>query len=331
MKVAVVGATGLVGRTMIQLLEERNFQVAELIPVASEQSFGKEILFKGNLCKVIKLQEAIDKKPDIALFSAGASVSTEWAKKFSQNGTTVIDNSSAWRMDFNVPLIVPEINSRILTKEDKLIANPNCSTIQLVAALGPLHSKFCIQRIIASTYQSVSGTGIKGINQLENERSGVENEMVYPYRIDLNIIPQGGDFYENGYTSEEIKLTKETQKIFNDDSIRVTSTVVRVPVLGGHSISANIEFACYFDMEDIRNIIKSTPGLVLMDDTKNNIYPMPYYIQGKDEVFIGRLRRDETRQHSINMWIVADNVRKGAATNAIQIAEYLVEKGMIGR
>lgn len=329
MKVAVVGATGLVGTKMLQVLEERNFPVTELIPVASEKSVGKEVTFKGKGYKVVGMQTAIDMKPAVALFSAGGSTSTEWAPRFAAAGITVIDNSSAWRMDPTKKLVVPEINADALTAEDKIIANPNCSTIQMVVALAPLHSRYQAKRIVVSTYQSVTGTGVKAVNQLMNERKGVQGEMAYAYPIDLNVIPQIDVFLDNGYTKEEMKMVNETKKIMRDDSIRVTSTTVRIPVMGGHSESVNIEFEEEFDMDEVRKILSSAPGIVLVDDPATQQYPMPKDAHERDEVFVGRLRRDETQPKTLNMWIVSDNLRKGAATNAVQVAEYLLGKGLI--
>jgi aspartate-semialdehyde dehydrogenase len=328
MKVAVVGATGLVGTKMIQVLEERNFPITELIPVASERSVGKEISYKGKIFKVVSMQTAIDMKPAVALFSAGGSTSLDWAPKFAAAGITVIDNSSAWRMDATKKLVVPEINAAELTATDKIIANPNCSTIQMVVALNPLHKKYNIQRIVVSTYQSVTGTGVKAVDQLMNERKGLKGEMAYPYPIDLNVIPQIDVFTDNGYTKEEMKMVNETKKIM-DNNIRVTATTVRIPVMGGHSESVNVEFENEFEMEEVRNILQNAPGVVLVDDVKNLKYPMPMDAHDKDDVFVGRLRRDETQPKTLNMWIVSDNLRKGAATNAIQIAEYLVGKKFI--
>jgi aspartate-semialdehyde dehydrogenase len=328
MKVAVVGATGLVGSKMIQVLEERNFPITELIPVASEKSVGKEISYKGKKFKVVSMQTAIDMKPAIALFSAGGSTSLEWAPKFAAAGITVIDNSSAWRMDETKKLVVPEINAGVLTATDKIIANPNCSTIQMVVALYPLHKKYTIQRIVVSTYQSVTGTGVKAVDQLMNERKEIKGEMAYPYPIDLNVIPQIDVFTDNGYTKEEMKMVNETKKIM-DSNIRVTATTVRIPVMGGHSESVNVEFENEFEMEEVRNILQNAPGVLLVDDVKNLKYPMPMDARDKDDVFVGRLRRDETQAKTLNMWIVSDNLRKGAATNAIQIAEYLAEKKLI--
>jgi aspartate-semialdehyde dehydrogenase len=328
MKIAVVGATGLVGTKMIQVLEERNFPITELIPVASERSVGKEVSYKGKKYKVVGMQTAIDLKPAVALFSAGGSTSLEWAPKFAEAGITVIDNSSAWRMDVTKKLIVPEINANELSANDKVIANPNCSTIQMVVALNPLHKKYTIQRIVVSTYQSVTGTGVKAVDQLMNERKGVKGEMAYAYPIDLNVIPQIDVFTDNGYTKEEMKMVNETKKIM-DNNIRVTATTVRIPVMGGHSESVNIEFENEFDMDDVRTILKNSPGVVLVDDVKNLKYPMPMDAHDKDDVFVGRLRRDETQAKTLNMWIVSDNLRKGAATNAIQIAEYLVQAKLV--
>lgn len=329
MKVAVVGATGLVGTKMLQVLEERNFSVTELIPVASEKSVGKEVTFKGKGYKVVGMQTAIDMQPSVALFSAGGSTSTAWAPKFAAAGITVIDNSSAWRMDPTKKLVVPEINADALTAEDKIIANPNCSTIQMVVALAPLHKRYKAKRIVVSTYQSVTGTGVKAVNQLMNERKGVQGEMAYAYPIDLNVIPQIDVFLDNGYTKEEMKMVNETKKIMRDDSIRVTSTTVRIPVMGGHSESVNIEFEEEFDLDEVKKILAEAPGVVLVDDPSKQQYPMPKDAHERDEVFVGRLRRDETQPKTLNMWIVSDNLRKGAATNAVQVAEYLLEKGLI--
>ena len=328
MKVAVVGATGLVGTKMIPVLEERNFPVTEFIPVASEKSVGKEVSYKGKAYKVVGMQTAIDMKPALAIFSAGGDTSKEWAPKFAAAGITVVDNSSAWRMDPTKKLIVPEINATELTATDKIIANPNCSTIQMVVALNPLHKKYKITRIVVSTYQSVTGTGVKAVNQLMNERKGIKGEMAYHYPIDLNVIPQIDVFTDNGYTKEEMKMILETKKIM-DNNIRVTSTTVRIPVMGGHSESVNVEFENEFDLEEVRTLLKSAPGVVLVDDVKNLKYPMPMDAHDKDEVLVGRLRRDETQPKTLNMWIVADNLRKGAATNAVQIGEYLLAKKLI--
>jgi len=326
MKIAVVGVTGLVGNLMLRVLEERNFPVSELIPVASEKSVGKSIDFAGKKIEVIGLEKAVSLKPDIALFSAGGSVSKEWAPKFANVGTTVIDNSSAWRMDETKKLIIPEINGHLLSTKDKIIANPNCSTIQLLMALSPLHKKYGIKRIVVSTYQSVTGTGVQAVNQLEAERKGQDVDAVYPWAIDLNCIPHCDVFLDNGYTKEEMKLVNETQKILSDKNINITATAVRVPVVGGHAESVNIEFSNEFELEDINTLFNETEGIILMDDIENNIYPMPRYAEGRDEVFIGRVRRDLSQPNSLNLWIVADNLRKGAATNAIQIAEYLINK-----
>ena len=336
MKVAVVGATGLVGTKMLQILAERNFPVTEMIPVASERSVGKEVVFKGKKHKVVSMDDAITAAPAIAIFSAGGTTSLEWAPKFAAAGITVIDNSSAWRMDPAKKLIVPEINAGLLTREDKIIANPNCSTIQMVVALAPLHRKYKAKRIVVSTYQSVTGTGKKAVDQLTGERDkavkGTNGEypMAYKYPIDLNVIPQIDIFLDNGYTKEEMKMVHETRKIMGDDSIRVTSTTVRIPVMGGHSESVNVEFENDFDLNELRSILQSSPGVVVVDDPSKQQYPMPKDAQERDEVFVGRLRRDETQPKTLNLWIVSDNLRKGAATNAIQIAEYLLSKGLIG-
>ena len=329
MKVAVVGATGMVGEVMLQVLAERNFPITELIPVASEKSVGKEIEFKGKKYKVVGMQTAVDMKAAIALFSAGGETSLEWAPKFAAAGTTVIDNSSAWRMDPTKKLIVPEINGSILTKEDKIIPNANCSTIQLVMALAPLHKKYNIKRIIVSTYQSITGTGVKGVKQLENEYAGVQGEMAYKYPIHRNAIPHCDSFEENGYTKEEMKLVRETQKILGDNTIAVTATAVRVPIVGGHSEAVNVEFENDFDVNEVRNLLHHTSGVVVQDNTDTYTYPMPLYAQGKDDVFVGRIRRDESQPNTLNMWIVADNLRKGAATNTVQIAEYLLANHLV--
>ena len=335
MKVAVVGATGLVGSKMLQVLAERNFPVTELIPVASERSIGKEVEFKGKKYKVVGYAEAILAKPDLALFSAGGSTSLELAPKFAAAGITVIDNSSAWRMDPTKKLIVPEVNANVLTSEDKIIANPNCSTIQMVVVLKPLHTKYKIKRVVVSTYQSVTGTGVKAVDQLNAERAKqvtgekATYEMAYRYPIDMNAIPQIDVFMENGYTKEEMKMTKETVKIIGDESIKVTATTVRIPVVGGHSESVNIEFENDFELDEIRSLLSQAPGVVVQDDIANFIYPMPLTAHEKDETFVGRIRRDETQPNTLNCWIVSDNLRKGAATNAIQIAEYLAEKGLL--
>lgn len=336
MKVAVVGATGLVGTKMLDVLAERNFPVTELIPVASEKSVGKEVFFKGKPFKVVSMSDAIAAGPAVAIFSAGGSTSLEWAPRFAEAGITVIDNSSAWRMDPTKKLVVPEVNADVLTAEDKIIANPNCSTIQMVVALQPLHRKYKIKRVVVSTYQSVTGTGKKAVDQLMGERakavagSTAEYPMAYKYPIDLNVIPQIDVFLENGYTKEEMKMVKETCKIMGDDAIRVTATTVRIPVMGGHSESVNVEFENDFDLQQVRELLQQAPGIVVVDDTATQQYPMPMDAHEKDGVFVGRLRRDESQANTLNMWIVSDNLRKGAATNAVQIAEYLLQKGLLG-
>lgn len=329
MKVAVVGATGLVGSKMLQVLTERNFPVTELIPVASEKSIGKEVTFKGKQYKIVSATDAIAAKPDVAIFSAGGSTSLELAPRFAEAGITVIDNSSAWRMDPSKKLVVPEVNADALTAEDKIIANPNCSTIQMVVALNPLHKKYRIKRVVVSTYQSVTGTGVKAVTQLMNERKGVQGEMAYKYPIDLNVIPQIDVFLDNGYTKEEMKMVNETKKIMRDDSIRVTATTVRIPVMGGHSESVNVEFENDFDLEEVKKLLSQSPGVVVVDEPAKQQYPMPMDAHDKDDVLVGRLRRDESQPNTLNMWIVSDNLRKGAATNAVQIAEYLMEKGLL--
>lgn len=329
MKVAVVGATGLVGTVMLKVLEERNFPLTELIPVASEKSVGKLIKFKGKEYPIVSMDTAISLRPDIALFSAGGSTSLVDAPRFAEVGTTVIDNSSAWRMDPTKKLVVPEVNAKVLTKEDKIIANPNCSTIQMVVALQPLHEKYIIKRVVVSTYQSVTGTGVKAVDQLMNERKGIDGPKAYPYEIDLNVLPHIDVFTDNGYTKEEMKMVKETNKIMGDDNIKVTATTVRIPVMGGHSESVNVEFENDFDLADVRRILEEAPGLIVVDDVANLKYPMPKDAHEKDEVFVGRLRRDESHPKALNMWIVADNLRKGAATNAVQIAEYLVDNKIV--
>jgi aspartate-semialdehyde dehydrogenase len=329
MKVAVVGATGMVGEVMLKVLAERNFPITQLIPVASEKSVGKEVEYKGGKYKVVGLQTAVDMQPEIAIFSAGGSTSLEWAPIFAAAGTTVIDNSSAWRMDETKKLIVPEINASELTKNDKIIANPNCSTIQMVLTLAPLHKRYDIKRIIVSTYQSITGTGVKAVAQLENEYAGIQGEMAYKYPIHRNAIPQCDVFEDNGYTKEEMKLVRETQKILNDKTIAVTATAVRVPIVGGHSEAVNVEFENDFDVNDVRQILHETSGITVQDNTDTYTYPMPMYAQGKDDVFVGRIRRDESQPNTLNMWIVADNLRKGAATNAVQIAEYLVANQLV--
>jgi aspartate-semialdehyde dehydrogenase len=325
MKTAVVGATGLVGRVMMKVLEERNFPVSQLIPAASEKSIGKELIFKGKPVKVISVMEAVEAKPVFAIFSAGASASKEWAPLFAKNGTIVIDNSSCWRMDKNVPLIVPEINSHVLKKGDRIIANPNCSTIQMVMALAPLHRKYKIRRLVVATYQSVTGTGLKAVTQMENERKGIKGDMAYAHPIDMNCFPHGGTFQPDGYTTEEQKLIDETRKILEDQSIMVTATVVRIPVVGGHSEAVNVEFEKDFNIEDVISLLGNFPGVVVYDNPAENKYPMPILAQDRDDVFVGRIRRDFSKEKCLNLWIVSDNIRKGAATNAIQIAEYMVE------
>jgi aspartate-semialdehyde dehydrogenase len=329
MKVAVVGATGLVGTKMLQVLAERNFPVTELIPVASEKSIGKQIEFKGNKYSIVSMQDAINAKPAVAIFSAGGSTSLEWAPKFAEAGITVIDNSSAWRMDATKKLVVPEVNAHVLTATDKIIANPNCSTIQMVVVLKPLHDKYKIKRVVVSTYQSVTGTGVKAVTQMMNERKGIEGEMVYKYPIDMNAIPQIDVFLDNGYTKEEMKMTNETKKIMGDDSIQVTATCVRIPTMGGHSESVNIEFENDFDLAEVKTLLSNAAGVVVKDDIANFIYPMPLTAFDKDETFVGRLRRDETQVNTLNCWIVSDNLRKGAATNAVQIAEYLLSNELL--
>lgn len=329
MKVAVVGATGLVGSKMLQVLEERDFPVTKIFPVASERSVGKTIKFKGKRYKIISMDAAVGKRPDVAIFSAGGSVSKDWAPRFAERGTVVIDNSSAWRMDPEKKLVVPEVNAGVLTKKDKIIANPNCSTIQMVVALKPLHDKYKIKRIVVSTYQSVTGTGVKAVNQLMSERKGKPGERAYPYQIDLNLLPHIDVFTENGYTKEEMKMVNETKKIMGDESIRITSTTVRVPVIGGHSEAVNVEFERDFDLDEVRDILAKAPGVIVQDNVKELQYPMPLFAHDKDEVFVGRLRRDESQPNTLNMWVVSDNLRKGAATNAVQIAEYLLAQGIL--
>ncbi len=329
MKLALVGATGMVGEVMMKVLQERNFLIDELLLVASEKSVGKEISFKGKTYKVIGLQEAVAAKPNIAIFSAGGSTSLAWAPKFAEVGCTVIDNSSAWRMEASKKLIVPEINASLLTKEDKIIANPNCSTIQLVMALAPLHKKYRMKRVVVSTYQSVSGTGVKAVKQMENEMAGVQGEMAYPYPIHKNALPHCDVFEANGYTKEEMKLAREPQKILDDRTFSITATAVRIPTAGGHSEAVNVQFENDFDLSDIRRILHETPGITVQDNPDTNTYPMPIYAHDKDDVFVGRIRRDETQPNTLNMWIVSDNLRKGAATNAVQIAEYLVENALV--
>ncbi|WP_439152519.1 aspartate-semialdehyde dehydrogenase [Winogradskyella sp.] len=329
MKIAVVGATGLVGNVMLKVLEERNFPMDELLLVASERSVGKKIEYKGKQNEIISIPTAIEKRPDIALFSAGGNTSLEWATKFAEAGTTVIDNSSAWRMDSSKKLIVPEINANKLSKDDKIIANPNCSTIQMVMVLAPLHRKYNIKRIVVSTYQSVSGTGVKAVEQMENEMAGIKGEMAYHYPIHRNAIPHCDVFEENGYTKEEMKLVRETQKILDDKSIAVTATAVRIPTAGGHSESVNVEFENDFNLSDIRQLLNDTEGVTVQDNLDVNVYPMPIYANGKDDVFVGRIRRDGSQPNTLNLWIVSDNLRKGAATNTVQIAEYLIKNELI--
>ena len=329
MKIAVVGATGMVGTVMLQILEERNFPLTELLVVASEKSVGKQLVYKNKNYKVIGLQEAVNQKPAIAIFSAGGKISLEWAPKFAENGTTVIDNSSAWRMHEDKKLIVPEINANTLTKKDKIIANPNCSTIQMVLTMAPLHKKYGIKRLVISTYQSITGTGVKAVQQLENEYNNLKGEMAYHYPIHKNAIPHCDVFEENGYTKEEMKLVRETQKILNDKTIAITATAVRIPVVGGHSESVNIEFDKEFKEIEVRQLLHATQGIVVQDNPDLNTYPMPIYAQGKDAVYVGRIRRDYSQEKTMNCWIVSDNLRKGAATNAVQIAEYLIKNNLV--
>lgn len=336
MKVAVVGATGLVGTKMLEVLAERNFPITELIPVASERSIGKEVFYKGKGYKVVSMTDAIAAQPAVALFSAGGSTSLEWAPKFAEAGITVIDNSSAWRMNPDCKLVVPEVNAHVLTANDKIIANPNCSTIQMVVALQPLHARYHIKRVVVSTYQSVTGTGVKAVDQLNGEREAAaagqpyNGPKAYAYTIDLNVIPQIDVFLDNGYTKEEMKMVNETRKIMGDDSIRLTSTTVRIPVMGGHSEAVNVEFEHDFDLAEVRTLLENAPGIVVIDDTQNQQYPMPLiHAHNSDEVFVGRIRRDESQDNTLNLWVVSDNLRKGAATNAVQIAEYLVQKGLL--
>jgi len=329
MKVALVGATGMVGEVMLNVLAERDFPISELLLVASERSIGKKLEYRGQEYEVVGLQTAVEASPDIAIFSAGGSTSLEWAPKFAEVGTTVIDNSSAWRMDPTKKLVVPEINANALSSDDKIIANPNCSTIQMVMALHPLHKKYQMKRVVVSTYQSVSGTGVKAVRQLENEMAGIQGEMAYPYPINRNALPHCDVFLENGYTKEEMKLAREPQKILNDRTFSVSATAVRIPTAGGHSESVNVEFHHDFELAEVRQLLNETPGVVVQDDPNTNTYPMPIYAHNKDEVFVGRLRRDETQRNTLNMWIVSDNLRKGAATNAVQIAEHLVEHNLV--
>lgn len=329
MKLAIVGVTGMVGQVMLQVLEERNFPLTELIPVASEKSFGKEIIFKGKKYKITSLTEAVERKPEIALFSAGGEISLEWAPKFAAAGTKVIDNSSAWRMSPAIKLVVPEVNASVITKDDFIIANPNCSTIQLVMVLDPLHKKYGVKRAIVSTYQSITGTGVKAVKQLENESQGIKAEMAYPYPIHKNAIPHCDVFLENDYTKEEMKLTNETKKILQDKSVLVSATAVRIPVIGGHSEAVNIELLNEFEINDVKIMLSESDGIKVQDNIDINLYPMPLYAQDKDDVFVGRIRKDYSNDKALNLWIVADNLRKGAATNTIQIAEYLVSKGFV--
>ena len=329
MKVAVVGATGLVGKTMMRILEERKFPVTELIPVATANSAGKKVMFSGREYTVVTCEEAVAMKADIALFSAGGTTSLEWAPRFAQVGTTVIDNSSAWRMNEKFPLVVPEINADVLTKEDKIIANPNCSTIQMVMVLNPLHKKYKLRRIVVSTYQSVSGTGKNAVDQLMNERKGISGAMAYPYNIDMNVLPHVDSFLENGYTKEEMKMVNETRKILRSDEIKVTATTVRVPVVGGHSEAVNAEFEKQFEMSEVKQLLAHAAGVTVIDDPAQLQYPMPTFAEGKDDVFVGRIRRDESQPHTLNLWVVSDNLRKGAATNAVQIAEYILKQSLI--
>jgi len=328
MKIAVVGATGMVGRTMMKVLEERNFPVTHMLPAASEKSVGKDLIFKGKTVRVVSVMEAVEAKPEFAVFSAGASTSKEWAPVFAKNGTVVIDNSSYWRMDKNVPLVVPEINRHVIKKGDRIIANPNCSTIQMVMALAPLHRRYKIKRVVVSTYQSVTGTGIKAVAQMENERAGIKGDMAYAYQIDKNCFPHGGTFQSDGYTTEEQKLLDETRKILEDQTIGVTATVVRIPVVGGHSEAVNIEFEKDFNIEDVIKLLNQFPGVIVYDNPAENKYPMPILAHNRDEVFVGRIRRDLSKEKCLNLWIVSDNIRKGAATNAVQIAEYMAANNL---
>lgn len=329
MKIALIGATGLVGSVMLKVLEERGFGDCELLPAASAKSVGKKIVFAGREISVVSVEQAISEKPALAIFSAGSGASLQYAPKFAEQGTYVIDNSSAWRYEADIPLVVPEINGDVITKNDHIIANPNCSTIQMVMALAPLHKAYQIDRLVISTYQSVSGTGIKALNQLYSERAGKDCEMAYPYRIDLNLLPHGGTFETNGYTTEEMKLVKETRKILRDNNIRITATVVRVPVTGGHSEAVNAEFVQDFEIPDVVRLLQKMPGVKVIDNPANNEYPMPYFAKDKDDVFVGRIRRDESQPKTLNLWVVADNLRKGAATNAIEIAQLICQKGWV--
>ena len=329
MNVAIIGATGMVGTVLLKVLEERNFPISQLLPVASAKSVGRELIYAGKIYKIVAIKDAINAKPDIAIFSAGGETSKKWAPKFADAGTTVIDNSSAWRMDVTKKLIVPEINASCLTREDKIIANPKCSTIQMVMALAPLHRKYKMRRVVVSTYQSVSGTGVNAVKQMENEQNGIKGAMAYPYPIHQNAIPHCDDFEANGYTKEEMKLAREPQKILDDRTFSISATAVRIPTSGGHSEAVNVEFLHDFDLAEVRKILHNTPGIKLQDNPDTNTYPMPIYANGKDDVFVGRLRRDETQPNTLNMWIVSDNLRKGAATNAVQIAEYLVGNNLV--
>lgn len=329
MKIAVVGATGMVGQEMLKVLEEFQFPVDQLIPVASERSVGKKVRFKGSDVEVVSMDQAIALRPEIALFSAGGSTSLEWAPRFAEAGITVIDNSSAWRMDPNIPLVVPEVNGHVVAPSHKIIANPNCSTIQMVLALQPLHRQYGIERVVVSTYQSVTGTGVKAVAQLNNERSGIQGDMAYAYPIDMNVIPQIDVFTDNGYTKEEMKMINETKKILGDDAVQVTATTVRIPVMGGHSESVNISLKRDYELSELRQLLASSPGLVVQDDPSQQLYPMPLFAQGKNETFVGRIRRDFSAPNTVNMWIVADNLRKGAATNAVQIAQLLVDEKIV--
>lgn len=331
MRIAVVGCTGLVGTQMLEVLDELNIKISEIIPIASERSVGKSIVFKGKEYTIVSLQQGVDAKPDVAIFSAGGEISKQWAPEFAKVGCFVVDNSSAWRMDPDKKLIVPEINGDTLTANDKIIANPNCSTIQLVMVLAPLHQRLNIRRVVVSTYQAITGTGQKAVTQLENERKGIEGPMVYPHPIDMNCLPHCDVFTENGYTKEEMKLVNETQKILNDKNIRLTATAVRVPVVGGHSESVNIEFELHFKTQVVKEVLQNTPGVVVLDNPRANEYPMPIHAKGKNEVFVGRIRRDHSLENGLNLWIVADNLRKGAATNAVQIVDLLHKKGLIGK
>ncbi|MDA7558878.1 aspartate-semialdehyde dehydrogenase [Flavobacteriaceae bacterium] len=329
MKVAIIGVTGMVGQVMLKVLSERKFPISQLIPVASKRSVGKKIKYAGKNYDIIGMEDAVLAKPQIALFSAGSDTSLKWAPLFAEQGTTVIDNSSAWRMDVSKKLIVPEINASTLTKEDKIIANPNCSTIQMVLSLAALHGAYSIKRLVISTYQSITGTGVKAVKQLENEVAGIKGDMAYPYPIHQNALPHCDIFQDNGYTKEEMKLVNETQKILGDKTIRITATAVRIPTAGGHSESINVEFKEDFDLSGVRKLLNNTDGVTVQDNPDVNIYPMPIFANGKDDVFVGRIRRDESQPNSLNMWVVSDNLRKGAATNAVQIAEYLTNKLLI--